>query len=64
MVGVMKGEIDDVFEARFSTRGPDGGFEVVGFGVVVAVGGGVAAIGLGTVDHGDGGGGGDGTEEQ
>ena len=57
MVGVMDGEIDDVFEARFSTRGADGGFEVVGF-----CGG---AVGLRTVDHGgDGGSGGDGAEGQ
>ncbi len=68
MVGVMKGEVDDVFEARFSTRRTDGGFEVVGFGVVV-VGRGVGAVGLRTVDHGGGGGGGgggseDGAEEQ
>lgn len=52
MVGVVEGEVDDVFEARFSTRGFDRRFEVVGFGVVGAVGG------LGTVDHGRGGGGG------
>ncbi len=65
MVGVMEGEVDDVFEARFSTRGADGGFEVVGFGVVVVVGRGVAAVGLRTVDHGGGGGGDDdGAEEQ
>ena len=50
MVGVMDGEVDDVFEARFSTRRLDGGFEVVGFG-----GG---AVGLRAVDHGGGGGGG------
>ena len=52
----MEGEIDDVFEARSSTRGADGGFEVVGFGIIVVVGGRVDAVGLGTVDHGDGGG--------
>ena len=65
----MEGEVDNVFEARFSTRGPDGGFEVVRFGVVVVGGRGVAAVGLRTVDHGGGGGGGggdgdDGTKEQ
>lgn len=58
MVGVVEGEVDDVFEARFSTRGFDRRFEVVGFGVVGAVGGRVGAVGLGTVDHGGGGGGG------
>ena len=62
MVGVVEGEVDNVFEAGFSTRGTDGGLEVVGFGVVV-VGGGVGAVGLRTVDHG-GGGGEDGAEEQ
>ena len=46
MVGVMEGEIDDVFETRFSTCGADGGFEVVGFGVFVVVGRGIAAVGL------------------
>lgn len=39
MVGVVDGEVDDVFETRFSTRGADGGFEIVGSGVVVLVGG-------------------------
>ena len=65
MVGVVEGEVDDVFETRFSTRGTDGGFEVVGFGVVVVVGGRVGAVGLGAVDHvGGGGGGGNAAKEQ
>lgn len=66
MVGVVEGEVDDVFEARFSTRGLDGAFKVVGFGMVAVVGGVVGAVGLGKVDHSGGGGGGgdDGAEEQ
>ena len=65
MIGVVKGEVDDVFEARFSTRGSDRGFKVVGFRMVAIVGGVVGAVGLGKMDHSGGGGGGnDGAEEQ